>query len=84
MYNFANVGLKPERKVWNIFVYLYNKSPKIWWTRCGIREFGMGYKNYSIKKHFELYKITICVFSYKLMIKKLETGSHCWKTFICK
>ena len=43
-YNFANVGMKPEHKGRNIFVYLYNKeSLKIWWTRCGNRKFGVGY-----------------------------------------
>ena len=36
--------MKPVCKGWNIFVHLYNKKVlKIWWTRCGIREFGVGY-----------------------------------------
>ena len=26
VYNFANVVMKPEHKVWNIFVHLYNKK----------------------------------------------------------
>ena len=44
VYNFANVGMKPECKGWNIFVHLYDKKGlKIWWTRCGIREFGVDY-----------------------------------------
>ena len=25
-YNFANVGMKPDRNGWNIFVHLYNKK----------------------------------------------------------
>ena len=43
-YNFANVGMKPVYKGWNIFVHLYKKSLKIWWTRRGIREFGVSYR----------------------------------------
>ena len=43
-YDFANVGMKPDRNGWNIFVHLYNKkSPKIWWARYGIRELGVSY-----------------------------------------
>ena len=43
-YNFANVGMKPDHNGWDIFVHLHNKkSPKIWRTRCGIRELGVSY-----------------------------------------
>ena len=68
-YNFDYVGMKPVCKGWNIFVHLYNKkSLKIWWTKCGIREFGEGYR-WGLSKRYIIYIKTFMFTEHKCLVQ---------------